>query len=94
VRKTAIDALVDSFHYCLHLVVFPAGGSLNPELGQQRHEEHLVVAAPAQSTLIDILIVRLDVSTDIPMLPEMSHDGSLLLMVLMLLKLLVLLRML
>jgi hypothetical protein len=61
VRNPAIDALVDSFHYGLYLVVPYGGESPNPDLHQQHHAEHVVITAHAQITWIDNRILGLDV---------------------------------
>jgi hypothetical protein len=81
VRHPAIDALVDSFHYRLHLLVLHGGESLNPSMSRQRHKEHFVLPARAQVTLTDTLLIGLDVPSDFPLLPDMkraifSHGGS------------------
>jgi hypothetical protein len=43
VRKAAINALVASFHYRLHLVLFHSGESADPHLRHRRRDDQLVV---------------------------------------------------
>jgi hypothetical protein len=50
VPQAVIDALIDSFHYRLYLVVFHGRRLLSPDSGHQSHEEHSANPTPAQTT--------------------------------------------
>jgi hypothetical protein len=71
VQTPAIDALVDSFHYRLSLVVVQGGEFSERSL---RHDGHFSIPTPAQITLFDALFIGLDVPGDLLPLRDMNHE--------------------
>jgi hypothetical protein len=63
------------FRYRLRLLILHGGASVNFFLTYRRHEECLLFPNPFDITILELLMIALDVSSELPILPVII-EGS------------------